>query len=97
MGPSPGNWLAAHRADFTLGKTVIYIFVAKFYSSYFVCVSFWYVHVSSHLFPPNRSPCGVIDKPLYLYPGVPSSIPGSNETLSCDPASLSLAVGGTSR
>ena len=31
MGPSPGNWLAAHRADLTLGKTAICIFVAKFY------------------------------------------------------------------
>ena len=26
MGPSPGNWLAAHRADLTLGKTAICIF-----------------------------------------------------------------------
>ena len=31
MGPSPGNWLAAHRADLTLGKTAICIFGAKFY------------------------------------------------------------------
>ena len=31
MGPSPGNWLAAHRADLTLGKTAICIFRAKFY------------------------------------------------------------------
>ena len=31
MGPSPGNWLASHRADLTLGKTAICIFVAKFY------------------------------------------------------------------
>ena len=31
MGPSPGNWLAAHRAVLTLGKTAICIFVAKFY------------------------------------------------------------------
>ena len=31
MGPSPDNWLAAHRADLTLGKTAICIFVAKFY------------------------------------------------------------------
>ena len=23
MGPSPGNWLAAHRADLTFGKTAI--------------------------------------------------------------------------
>ena len=35
MGPSPGNWLAAHRADttypdLTLGKTAICIFVAKY-------------------------------------------------------------------
>ena len=29
MGSSPGNWLAAHRADFTLAKTVICIFVAN--------------------------------------------------------------------
>ena len=33
MGPSPGNWLAAHRTDLTLGKTAICIFVAKFYGS----------------------------------------------------------------
>ena len=31
MDPSQGNWLAAHRADLTLGKTSICIFVAKFY------------------------------------------------------------------
>ena len=31
MGPSPGNCLAAHRADLTLGKTAICIFAAKFY------------------------------------------------------------------
>ena len=31
MGPSPGYWLAALRADLTLGKTAICIFVAKFY------------------------------------------------------------------
>ena len=31
MGPSSGNWLAAHRADLTLAKTAICIFVAKFY------------------------------------------------------------------
>ena len=31
MGPSPGNWLAVHRADLTLGMTAICIFVAKFY------------------------------------------------------------------
>ena len=31
MGPSPGNWLAAHRADLTLGKTAFCIFEAKFY------------------------------------------------------------------
>ena len=31
VGPSPGNWLAAHRVDLTLGKTAICIFVAKFY------------------------------------------------------------------
>ena len=31
MGHSPGNWLAAYRADLTLGKTAICIFVAKFY------------------------------------------------------------------
>ena len=31
MGPSPGNWLAAHRADLTLGKTAICLFVAMFY------------------------------------------------------------------
>ena len=31
MGPSPGTWLAAHRADLTFGKTAICIFVAKFY------------------------------------------------------------------
>ena len=29
MDPSPGNWLAAHRADLTWGKTAICIFVAK--------------------------------------------------------------------
>ena len=28
MGPPPGNWLAAHRADLTLGKIAICIFVA---------------------------------------------------------------------
>ena len=27
----PGNWLATHRADLTLGKTAICIFVATFY------------------------------------------------------------------
>ena len=32
VGPSRGNWLAAHRADLTLGKTAICIFIAKFYS-----------------------------------------------------------------
>ena len=31
VGLSPGNWLAAHRADLTLGKIAICIFVAKFY------------------------------------------------------------------
>ena len=31
MDPSLGNWLAAHRADLTLDKTAICIFVAKFY------------------------------------------------------------------
>ena len=31
VGPSPGNWLAAHTADITMGKTAICIFVAKFY------------------------------------------------------------------
>ena len=31
MGSSPGNWLAAHRADLALGKNAICIFVAKFY------------------------------------------------------------------
>ena len=31
MGRSPGNWLASHIADLTLGKTAICIFVAKFY------------------------------------------------------------------
>ena len=31
MGPSPGNGLAADRADLTLGKTATCIFVAKFY------------------------------------------------------------------
>ena len=31
VGPSPGNWLAAHRADLTLDKTAICIFVAMFY------------------------------------------------------------------
>ena len=31
MDPSPGNWLAAHRADHTLDKTAICIFVAIFY------------------------------------------------------------------
>ena len=31
MGPSPSNWLAAHRADLTLGKTAICMFVAMFY------------------------------------------------------------------
>ena len=33
MGPSPGNWLAAYRADLTLGKTVICIVVAMLYGS----------------------------------------------------------------
>ena len=31
MGPSPGNWLATHRAYLTLSKTAMSIFVAKFY------------------------------------------------------------------
>ena len=31
VGHSPGNWLAAHRANLTLGKTDICIFGAKFY------------------------------------------------------------------
>ena len=31
MGLSLGNWQAAHRADLTLGKTAICIFVAMFY------------------------------------------------------------------
>ena len=31
VGLSPGNWLAGHRADLTLGKTAICIFVARFY------------------------------------------------------------------
>ena len=33
VGHSPGNWLAAHRADLNLGKTAICTFVAKFYGS----------------------------------------------------------------
>ena len=33
MSPSPGNWLAALRADLTLGMTAICIFVAKFKST----------------------------------------------------------------
>ena len=32
MGPSPGNWLAAHRADLTLGKAAICIIEAMFYA-----------------------------------------------------------------
>ena len=31
VGPSPGNWLAAHRANFTLGKAAICIFEKMFY------------------------------------------------------------------
>ena len=34
MGPSPGHLLAAHRADLTLGKTAMCIFVAMFYMLY---------------------------------------------------------------
>ena len=30
--PHQGNWLAAHRADLTLVKTAICIFVVKFYA-----------------------------------------------------------------
>ena len=31
VDPSPGNWLASHRADLTLSKTAVCKFVAKFY------------------------------------------------------------------
>ena len=38
MGPSPGNWLAAHRADLTLGKTAICIFGAKFFYGFVLSI-----------------------------------------------------------
>ena len=55
VGPSPGNWLATHRAELTLGKTAICIFVAKFYGR--ICP---YFQKRTHFWQSKTSVCTLL-------------------------------------